>query len=172
MGILLLQFRKMNLIQQQQNVEYQLTDINQQLNDYMSLSSTLANDSLTMADVASIPPSLFGAGIGALTNMHAQSSQYANQVLANMQAGSVFDQWGENSGYMQQIAYLKAYEQGQEQIKKRIQAQLNQKEKQLKNKQATLEAKQTMIDTELQKVDQRLAKDMERSVAGYGLGGQ
>jgi len=169
MGVLLLQFRKMNLIQEQNNIEYQLNDLNQKRLNYMSFAETLSNDSITIDDVAGMPASLFGAGVSALMSMNAQATQYANDVMSKMNADSVFNQFGNNAAQMQQIAYMKAFEQGREQLKKRLQAQLNQKEKEMDMKKARLEARQVAVDKELDNVSQRLAKDVEQSVCAFGL---
>ena len=169
MGLLLMQFRKMQLLQSQNNVEFQLTDLNQKLMDYQSLSGTLANDNLTMSDIASIPPSLFGAGIDQLNMAHGFATQYAESVMQNMMSGSIFTQYGDNAPQMQQIAYMKAYEQGREQIKKRIQAQLNEKEKQIQMKKTKLEAQLACIEEELKGISQRLPQEVSNSISHYGL---
>ena len=72
---------------------------------------------------------------------------------------------------MQQIAYMKAYEQGREQIKKRIQAQLNEKEKQIQMKKTKLEAQLACIEEELKGISQRLPQEVSNSISHYGLQG-
>ena len=51
MGMLLMMFRKLNLIQRRNNIEFQLTDISQQLLDYQNTSSALSNDSVSITEV-------------------------------------------------------------------------------------------------------------------------
>lgn len=171
MGLLLMQFRKMQLLQNKNNVEFQLTDLNQKLMDYQNMAGTIGNDSLTMADIASMPPSLFGAGIDQLNMAHNFAMQYADSVMQNMMSGSIFTQFGDNAPQMQQIAYMKAYEQGKEQIKKRIQAQLNEKEKQIQMKKTKLETQLSCIEEELKGVEQRLPQEVSSSISHYGLQG-
>ncbi len=169
MGLLLMMYRKMNLIQRKNDIEYQLTDLNQQLMDYQKLSAALANDSTSITDVASIPPSLFGAGIDSMMLAHGMATQYANQAMAYMQQGSIFTQFGDNAPYMQQIAYMKAYEQGREQYKKRMMAQLNEKEKQLEMKKTKLETLLAEIEEEEKGTTQRIQSGVQSQVSHYGL---
>ena len=169
MGMLLMMFRKMHLIQKKNNIEFQLTDANQKLMDYQSLSAALANDSTSITDIASIPPSLFGSGINSLMMAHNASIQYAEQAMAYMNNNSIFTQFGDKAPYMQQIAYMKAYEQAQEQYKKRIMAQLNEKEKQMEIKKTKLEALLAQIEEEEKATTQRIQAGVQSQVSHYGL---
>ncbi len=170
MGMLLMMFRKMNLIQKKNNIEFQLTDLNQKLMDYQSLSAALANDSTSLTDIASIPPSLFGSGINSLMMAHGAATQYANQAMSYMMnGGSIFTQFGDNAPYMQQIAYMKAYEQGREQYKKRIMAQLNEQEKQMELKKTKLEALLAQVEEEEKATTQRIQAGVQSQVSHYGL---
>lgn len=169
MGMLLMMFRKMHLIQKKNNIEFQLTDLNQKLMDYQSLSASLANDSTSITDIASIPPSLFGSGINTLMMAHGAATQYANQAMTYMNNNSIFTQFGDNAPYMQQIAYMKAYEQAREQYKKRIMAQLNEQEKQMEIKKTKLEALLAQIEEEEKATTQRVQAGIQSQVSHYGL---
>lgn len=169
MGMLLMMFRKMNLIQRKNNIEFQLNDANQQLLDYQQLSATLANNSTSITDIASIPPSLFGAGINQLMMAHGAATQYAETAMSFMNQNSIFTQFGDNAAQMQQIAYMKAYEQAKEQYKKRIQAQLNQKEKELEMKKTKLETQLAAIEEEEKATTQRIQAGVQAQVSHYGL---
>ena len=171
MGLLLMQFRKLSLIQRQNNIEFQLTTLNQKLMDYQSMSATLASDSPTLADIASFPPSLFGAGVDHMMMAHNAASQYASSVVGSMANNSIFTQFGNNAQQMQQIAYMKAYEQAREQYKKRMQAQLNEKEKQIQMKKTNLEAQLACVEEELKGISQRLPQQVAGSISHYGLQG-
>ena len=171
MGMLLMMFRKLNLIQRKNNIEFQLTDANQQLLDYQNTSSALSNDSVSITDLASVSPSLFGPTLNHLMMAHGAATQYAEQSMAYMNSNSIFQQYGDQAPQMQQIAYMKAYESAREQVKKRIMAQLNQKEKQLEMKKTRLETQLAAIEKEEEGVSQRLQKGVEHQVAHYGLGG-
>ncbi len=170
MGLLLFQYRKQNLIQDQNNVEYQLVDLNQQLMDSQNLSATLANDSITMSDMASMPCSLFSFGMGSLMQADVLSRQYADQTMSNI-GGSVFDQYGDNKDSMMYIAWKKAYEQGREQYKKRMQMQLNQQEKQIQMKKTKLETRLACIEKELEGISQQLPNKVAGSISNFGLQG-
>ncbi len=169
MGMLLMMFRKMHLIQKKNNIEFQLTDLNQKLMDYQSLSAALANDSTSITDLASIPPSLFGSGLNTLMMAHYASDQYAQQAMGYMNSNSIFTQFGDNAPYMQRLAYMKAYEKAQEQYKKRIMAQLNEKEKQMELKKTKLEALLAQIEEEEKATTQRVQSGIQSQVSHYGL---
>ena len=169
MGMLLMMFRKMHLIQKKNNIEFQLTDLNQKLMDYQSLSAALANDSTSITDLASIPPSLFGSGLNTLMMAHYASDQYAQQAMGYMNSNSIFTQFGDNAPYMQKLAYMKAYEKAQEQYKKRIMAQLNEKEKQMELKKTKLEALLAQIEEEEKATTQRVQSGIQSQVSHYGL---
>ena len=159
----------MHLIQKKNNIEFQLTDLNQKLMDYQSLSAALANDSTSITDLASIPPSLFGSGLNTLMMAHYASDQYAQQAMGYMNSNSIFTQFGDNAPYMQKLAYMKAYEKAQEQYKKRIMAQLNEKEKQMELKKTKLEALLAQIEEEEKSTTQRIQSGVQSQVSHYGL---
>lgn len=159
----------MNLIQRKNDIEFQLVDNNQELLDTQKLSTTLANDSVSITDIASIPPSLFGAGISQLMMMHSQASQYAGQAMTYMNNNSIFTQFGDKAPQMQQIAYMKAYESAREQIKKRIMAQLNEREKQLEMKKTKLEGQLAAVEEEEKATTQRIQAGIQSQVSHYGL---
>lgn len=169
MGILLMTYRKLNLLQQQNDYEYQLEQLNQKLMDYQSMSSTLANDSVSMTDVASMPASLFGVGIDSMMLAHNQATQYAGSAYQAAASQGIFGQAGMNTPQMQQIAYMKFYEQGRQEAKKRQEAALNEKEKQIQIKKTKLEALLESTKEELQSMNGIMQNDIKSSVSHYGL---
>ena len=86
-----------------------------------------------------------------------------------MNNNSIFTQFGDNAPQMQQIAYMKAYEQAREQIKKRIMAQLNEREKQLEMKKTKLESQLAAIEEEEKATTQRIQAGVQSQVSHYGL---
>src|SRR5574344_888808 len=169
MGILLMTYRKMNLLQEQNNIEYQLVQLNQQLQDYQSMSATLSNDSPTMTDVASMPASLFGAGIDSMMITNNQATQYAKSAYQTALSQGLFNQQGLNTPQMQQIAYMKFYEQGCQATKNRQEAQFNEKEKQIQMKKTKLEALLESTKEELGAMNSQMQNDIKSSVSHYGL---
>ena len=97
MGLLLMQFRKQQLLQAQNNIQFQLNNLNEQLMDLQSIAGTLSNDNISINDLASMPASLFGFGINQLMMAHGNASQYANNVMQNMLNASIFTQFGDNA---------------------------------------------------------------------------
>ncbi len=171
MGLLLMQFRKQQLLQAHNNIQFQLNNLNEQLMDLQSMAGTLSNDNVSMQDIASMPASLFGYGVDQLMMAHGSATQYANTVMQNMMNGSIFSQFGDNAAQMQQIAYMKAYEQGMEHMKKRMKAQLNEQEKQIQRKKTELETRDACIEEELKAVSQKLPQEVSSSISHYGLQG-
>lgn len=170
MGCLLMLYRKMQLIQQDSDIQFQLTQLNQKLMDYQSLSATLSNESVTMTDVASIPASLFGAGIDGMMMAHNQASQYAQSAFGAMTAnGSIFNQPGVDNQQMMKIAYMKLYEQGRQEVQKRQEAALNEKEKQLTMKIKKLETMDAAVNEEMKSLDGKIQTGVQQSVSHYGL---
>jgi len=169
MGCLLMLYRKMNLIQEQNDVQYQLVELNQKLTDYQSLSAALSNDSTSIADVATIPASLFGVGIDSMQMAHNQATQYANSAYAAASGQGIFNQAGMNTQQMMQIAYMKMYEQGRQEVKKRQEAALNEKEKQVTMKKTKLEVLDASISEELKAMDGKIQSGIQQSVSHYGL---
>ena len=86
-----------------------------------------------------------------------------------MNNNSIFTQFGDKAPQMQQIAYMKAYEQAREQIKKRIMAQLNEREKQLEMKKTKLESQLAAIEEEEKATTQRIQAGVQSQVSHYGL---
>ena len=169
MGMLLMMFRKLNLIQRKNNIEFQLTDANQQLLDYQNTAAALSNDSVSITDLASVSPSLFGPTLNHLMIAHGEATQYAEQTMMYLNSNSIFQQYGDQAPQMQQIAYMKAYESAREQAKKRIMAQLNQKEKQMEMKVKKLETQLAAIEEEEKATTQRLQNAIPNQVSHYGL---
>ena len=137
---------------------------------YLKTDFLKSNDSVSITDLASVSPSLFGSTLNELSMAHGAATQYTEQSMAYMNSNSIFQQYGDQAPQMQQIAYMKAYESAREQIKKRIMAELNQKEKQLEMKKTRLETQLAAIEKEEEGVSQRLQKGVEHQVAHYGLG--
>ena len=89
--------------------------------------------------------------------------------MGYMNSNSIFQQYGDQAPQMQQIAYMKAYESAREQAKKRIMAQLNQKEKQMEMKVKKLETQLAAIEEEEKATTQRIQNAITNQVSHYGL---
>ena len=163
MGLLLMMSRKLTLIRRKNNIQYQMVQINQKLNELQKTSGILASDNVTLADIAGMPASLFTQGIASLQQGHLMGMNWANNVM--MANGSLFAQYGPQ---MQQIAFAKAYETGRTEYTKRLQAQINEKEKEIEQEKLLLEGELESVKEELESI--KLKDEVSSSICHYGLG--
>lgn len=167
MGFLLMLSRKIQLQDKLNNLEYQVTTLNAQLGDLTTYCSILAQDSVSLGDLANIPSSLFGQAMGHLANADMFAQQVAQNNFNQAMSSGLFGQ--ADNPYVQQITMQKMYEDGRKQYQKQLMALLNEQEKSKKQTVARLQAQIELTQKELEKVEQREAQDAEKSVCGYGL---
>ena len=168
MGFLMFLSRKISLQHQENNIQYQLTTINNKLNDYTSYASILAQDSVSLSDISSLPSSLFAQGMMDLQGAHFQALHISNNQFGQAINSGMFDP---NNMQMMQIAQQKMYENARKQIQRQLQMKLNEEEKSLQAKKTRLEALDAQIQQELQALDQRIAGGVKSSISTYGLQG-
>ena len=169
MGFLMFLARKISLQRQENDIQYQLTTINSKLQDYTSYSSILSQDSVSLSDISSLPPSLFAQGMAELTNAHYQALQISNQQFGQAVNSGMF---GANQNQqIQQIAQQKMYENARKQIQKQLAMKLNEEEKSLQSQKVRLEALDAEIQQELQGMDSKIAGGVKSSISTYGLQG-
>lgn len=169
MGFLLMISRKIQLEERKNNLEFQMTTLNSKISDLTSYASILAQDSVSLSDIASLPPSLFSQGMLDLTNSHLQAQQIAQMQFGQAMSAGLFGQ-GDNI-FVQQITQQKMYENARKQIQKQLQARMNEEEKSIKAQQTRLQAQIDLTQNELDKVSQQAGKDAENAVCGFGLRG-
>ncbi len=169
MGFIMFLARKIQLEHEQNNVQFQLTSISNKLQDYTNYVSILSSDSVQMADMASIPTTLFSQGLFELGNAHNQAVQIANAQMGQAQSSGMF---GQNPNpQMMNITYQKLYENARKQIQKQLQARMNEEEKQLQTKKTMLDTRLTMITKELESLDQHIGSGIKSQISNYGLQG-
>lgn len=168
MGFLMFLARKISLQNQDNNIQYQLTTVNNKLQDYTSYASILSQDSISLSDISALPSSLFSRGMADLQNAHMQALQISSNQFGQAVNSGMFDP---NNIQMQQIAQQKMYENARKQIQKQLQIRLNEEEKSLQAKKTRLEALDAQIQQELQALDGRIANGIKSSVSTYGLQG-
>lgn len=156
----------MSLQSRDNNIQYQLTTINNKLNDYTEYASILSQDSVSLSDIASLPSSLFTQGLSELTNAHYQALQLSNAQMSQAASSGMFTN---QSQEIQQIAQQKMYENIRKQFQKQLQQRLNEEEKSLQARKTRLEALDAEIQQELSGIDQRMSNDVKNSICSYGL---
>jgi len=169
MGFLLMLSRKIQLEDRLNNLEYQMTNLNAKLGDLTSFSSILAQDSVSLGDIANIPSSLFGQAMGELANADMFARQAADNNFNMAMSSGMFGQIDDPN--VQAITWQKMYEDGRKQYQKMLQAKMNEEEKSMKAKQTRLQAQIDLTTKEIEKVEQRESQDIEKAVGGYGLRG-
>ena len=167
MGFLMMLARQIQLQDRKNNLEFQITKLNEQKDEMISYASILAQDSVTLSDISSLPSSLFSQGMTELMNAHYQAMNISQAQFAQAMSSGMF---GDGSNVqLQQIAQQKMYENARKQIQKMMQMKLNEQEKKTAAKAARLQAELTQIEQELQAVSEREAKDIQTSTCTYGL---
>ncbi len=169
MGFLMFLARKIQLTHQENNIQYQLIDINNKLNNLTDYVSILSQDSVSYTDIASVPTSMFMTGMGELSNAHYQALQISGAQFNQAVASGMF---GQNVDPMiAQITQQKMYENARKQIQKQMQIKYNEEEKSLQAKKTRLEAQEKQIQQELQALDQGISSGIQSSISSFGLKG-
>lgn len=169
MGFLMFLARKISLQNQDNDIQYQLTTINNKLQDYTNYASILSQDSVSLSDISALPSSLFAQGMADLTNAHYQAMQISNTQFGQAMSSGMF---GNNQNVqIQEVARQKMYENARKQIQKQLSMKLNEEEKSLQAKKTRLEALDAEIQQELQGMDQKIAGGIKSSISTYGLQG-
>ena len=169
MGFLMFLARKIQLEHTQNNIQYQLMDINTKLNNLTSYVSILSQDSISVTDIASIPTSLFSTGMGELMTVHQQALQIGNAQYQQAMASGMFGQNVDPTIAM--ITQQKMYENARKALQKQMQAKYNEEEKALQAKKTRLETQEKQIQQALQSMDQAISSGIQNSMSSFGLKG-
>lgn len=167
MGFLMFLARKINLQNQENDISYQLTTINQKLNDYTKFASILQQDAISINDIAEMPTSLFQSGLANLQYINGYATQIANQQMGQAVGSGIFG--GDQN--MQMIANQKMYENARKQLQKQLSARLNEEEKSLQSRKTRLEAQLTAIQQEEQACTQQISNGIKNQISTFGLQG-
>ena len=157
MGFLMFLARKIQLEHTQNNIQYQLIDINNKLNNLTDYVSILSQDSVSYTDMSE------------LTMAHNQALQISgmqfNQAMASGMFGAGIDPM------IAQITQQKMYENARKQIQKQLQVKYNEEEKSLQTKKTRLETQEKQIQQELEALDQGISSGIKDSMSSFGLKG-
>ncbi len=167
MGFVMFLARKIQLEHKQSNIQVQLNEITRKLDDYTSFASVLSQDSISLSDVASIPSSLFGAGLNELGMMHGQAMQIANTQFGQAMSTGLFGQ--ANNQFVIQLTQQKLYENARHQLQKQLQARLNEEEKQLQSRKTRLEVQSEVVNKELEAMDRQIAQGIKNQISTFGI---
>ena len=168
MGFLMFLSRKINLQNQENDITYQLTALNQKLNDLTKYASILQQDSISIADMADMPASIFGQGLQQLSYINNQAAQMAGAGMSQAMGTGMFTADNQN---MQIIAQQKMYENARKQLQKQLAAKLNEEVKSMTAKKTRLETQLTEIQQEAQACTQQIGNGIKNQISGFGLQG-
>lgn len=168
MGFLMFLSRKINLQNQENDITYQLTALNAKLNDLTKYASILQQDSISIADIADMPSSIFGQGLQQLSYINGQAAQIANAQMGQAMGSGMFTPDNQN---LQIIAQQKMYENARKQLQKQLAAKLNEEEKSMTARKTRLEAQLTAIQQESQACTQQIGNGIKNQISSFGLQG-
>lgn len=168
MGFLMFLSRKINLQNQENDISYQLTALNAKLNDLTKYASILQQDSVSLADMANIPASIFGQGLQELSMINNQAGQIAGAQMGQAIGSGMFPVNNQN---LQMIAHQKMYENARKELQKKLAARLNEEEKSMTARKTRLETQLTAIQQESQACTQQIGNGIKNQISTFGLQG-
>ena len=168
MGFLMFLSRKINLINEENDLSYQLTALNAKLSDLTKYASILQQDSISIADMANIPASIFGQGLQQLSYINNQAAQIAGMEMSQAMGSGMFPANNQN---IQIIAQQKMYENARKQLQKQLAAKLNEEEKSMTARKTRIETQLEAIRQEAQACTQQIGNGIKNQVSSFGLQG-
>lgn len=167
MGFLMFLSRKINLQYRENDINYQLAAISAKLADYTKYASILQQDSISIADVAEMPASLFGQGLTELSALNQQAAYIAGNQMNQAMSSGIF---GADQN-LQVIAQQKMYENARKELQKQLLARMNEEEKSLQAKQTRLETELAIVQQDIQACSQQIGQGVKNQISTYGLNG-
>ena len=170
MSLLILGFRKIDIIRQKNDLNYRLMQVTKKLSDLQQYAANIGDGSVSMFDMMNTPASMFNRQMMFSIYSHnmalagAQQNFMMMQPMMNMQ----MQQMDPNAQAMyQQWVFQNLYKQQKERINKVEQKLLNQQETQIQQEKAKIESQLKMLDQELQSVSEAENKAIENWKPNY-----
>lgn len=164
MSLLMFGFRKICIIRQKNDLNYQLMQLTNQLSDLQQYAANVADGSVSMFDMMNTPASMFNRQLMFSMYSHNMALQGAQQnyMMMSPMISVQMQQMDTNSQAMyQRLIFNNLYKQQKEQACKVEQKMLNQRETEMQQKKARLETQLKMLDQELQSVSESEDKAIE-----------
>lgn len=165
MSLLLFAFRKQDLIRRKFEVEAKITQLSEKLRNLMSYASSIADGTVSMNDMMSVPPSLFNRMSMFMMYSHQASVFGAQQKfgMMSMTPGAMPQLQDPMQQQMySQMVFKNFYEQEREKFKKIEEKVLDEQNKKITQEQEKLQTQLKMIEAELESVksaEDKAAKD-------------
>ena len=160
MSLLVIAYRKIQILRQKNDLNYRLMKLNQKLEDLQQYASNIADGSVSMSDMMNTPASMFGRTMMYMTYSHNGALQNAQQQMQQMMMmPQVQAQMQQMQDPNQQMMYQNwifdnLYKQQREQFGKVEQKLLNEQEKEIQQEKAKLETQLKMLEAEFDSTKQ------------------
>ena len=154
MSLLIFAYRKLDIIRQQNDLNFRLMNLTRKLSDLQQYAANIADGSVSMSDMTNTPCSMFGRQMMYMQYAHNGALFGAQQKMAMMQPMMMMQmQQMPNPAYQQMYQnwiFKSLYEQERQRMGKQEQKLLNEQEKQMQAEKAKLETQLKLLEQELQ----------------------
>lgn len=178
MGLLIFAYRKQEIIRRKADLELKLLQFSDKLRNLQSYSSSIADGSVSLNDLMSVPPSLFGRMNSYMTFSHQASMTGAQQKMPMMmmQQQMMMQQNPQmQDPQMQQqyqaLIFNNLYKQEREKFKEVELKILNEQEKKIASETEKINSQIKMLDKELEGVSSAEDNAIKNSAPKFGLTG-
>lgn len=158
MSLLIFTKRKLDIIHRQNDKNYRMTKLTQQISDLQSYAASIGDGIVSMSDMMHSPSSMLGRTMMFMQYSHNAAIQMTQQKMTQMQpmiAAQTQQMQDANKAAMyQQWVQQNLYNQAREYLGKMEARTLNEQEKQLQKEKTQLETEIKMLDQELKSVEQ------------------
>lgn len=146
--------RRYQLIRQQNEKNYRLTQLTTKLSDLQRYASSIGDGNISMSDMMNMPSSIFGRAMTFMAYSHNVALMGAQQNMTmmtpqiNLQMQQIKDA-GQQQMYQKWI-YNNLYQQALQKAAKQEEKLLNQQEQEIQKEKAQVETELKMIQAELE----------------------
>lgn len=171
MSVLIFTKRKVDIIHQLNNKNYQLNELVQKLSDLQSYSSSIGDGIFSMSDLMNSPSSMVGRGMMFMQYSHNAAIQMTQQKMTQMQpliaAQTQQMQDANQAAWYQKWIQQSIYQQAREYLGKIEARTLNEQEKKYQKEKVQIETDIRKLEKELQAVEQAENKGIESWTPKY-----
>lgn len=171
MGILLLSYRKLSLINRKEDLNYKLMQMKQKLYEAQDYAASISDGNITMRELMNCPTSYFDRMQGYMVNSHNSAFTNADQKyrvympLMQDTLARLPDQAQQNA--YQDMMFQQMYKQEKEKSLKSEEKAMASLDKKLQMEISKEEGKLKMIEAELNKLDEQVDKAAEKAAPKY-----
>jgi len=174
MGLLIFAYRKQDIIRRKSDIEYKLLQLSQKLRDLQSYSASIADGSVSMNDLMTVPPSLFNRMSSFMISSDQASKAGAQEKfqLMRMTPGAMPQvQDPQQQQMYSQMLFKNLYDQERERFSKVEEKMLNEQDKKIQSEYDRMSTQLKMLEKELEEVDKAEDNSIKSSTPKFGLNG-